>query len=130
MLTVEKIGGTSMSALNDVINNIIYFERSGDKLYNRVLVVSAFSGVTNILLEDKKTGKPGVYHRIVKGEDFHQPLQELVTRLKELNQKYADLGLDLAIANSFIEQHVASAQRYLENLAGILASGYVSREGI
>src|ERR1700754_2466012 len=130
MLTVEKIGGTSMSALQQVIDNIIYFGRTGEKLYNRVLVVSAFSGVTNLLLEDKKTGAPGVYHRIVKSENFHGPLNDLVTKLKSINQQYAELGLDLAIADAFIEQHVAKAQKYLENLANILASGYVSREGI
>src|SRR3984885_7662237 len=130
MLTVEKIGGTSMTALSDVIKNIILFERSGKQLYNRIFVVSAFSGVTNLLLEDKKTGAPGVYHRIVKSENFHGPLNELVTKLKSINQQYGDLGLDLAIADAFIEQHVAKAQKYLENLANILASGYVSREGI
>lgn len=130
MLTVEKIGGTSMSALNEVIENIVYFGRSGDELYNRVLVVSAFSGVTNLLLENKKTGEPGVYHRIVKGEDFQTPLQELVAKLKDINQQYASLGLDLAVADQFIEDHVAAARKYLENLANILASGYVSREGI
>ena len=128
MLTVEKIGGTSMSALQQVIDNIIYFGRTGEKLYNRVLVVSAFSGVTNLLLEDKKTGAPGVYHRIVKSENFHGPLNDLVTKLKSINQQYADLGLDLAIADAFIEQHVAKAQKYLENLANILASGYVRSE--
>lgn len=130
MLTVEKIGGTSMSALKEVIDNIVYFERSGDQLYNRVLVVSAFSGVTNLLLENKKTKEPGVYHRIVNSEDFHSPLKELVTKLKSINQQYVSLGLDLAVADAFIEQHVATAQKYLENLANILASGYVSREGI
>src|SRR5260221_361572 len=130
MLTVEKIGGTSMSALQEVIDNIIYFERSGDKLYNRVLVVSAFSGVTNLLLEDKKTGAPGVYHRIVKHENFHDPLKELVAKLKSINQQYAGLGLDLAVADAFIEQHVAEAQKYLDDPDNILASGYVSREGI
>jgi aspartate kinase len=130
MLTVEKIGGTSMSALNQVINNIIYFERSGAAFYNRVFVVSAFSGVTNILLEDKKTALPGVYHRIVNNENFHQPLTEVVSRLKQINQSYASLGLDIAIADAFIEGHVLKARAYLENLVNILASGYVSREGI
>lgn len=130
MLTVEKIGGTSMSALKEVIDNIVYFERSGDQLYNRVLVVSAFSGVTNLLLEDKKTGAPGVYHCIVNHEDFHAPLKDLVTKLKAINRQYAGLGLDLPVADAFIEEHVAAAQKYLENLANILASGYVSREGI
>ncbi|WP_207534178.1 aspartate kinase [Desertivirga arenae] len=130
MLTVEKIGGTSMSALSEVIDNIILYNRSGEELYNRVFVVSAFSGVTNLLLEDKKTAEPGVYHRLANNEDFHQPLQQLVVRLKEINQSYSHLGLDLAAANTFIESHVLTAQGYLENLANILASGYVSREGI
>ncbi|MGZ3873057.1 MAG: aspartate kinase [Mucilaginibacter sp.] len=130
MLTVEKIGGTSMTALKEVIDNIICYNRSGEQLYNRVLVVSAFSGVTNLLLEDKKTGYPGVYHRIARHENFHEPLNELVTRLKAINGQYTELGLDLAVADAFIEDHVKAAQTYLENLANILASGYVSREGI
>lgn len=130
MLTVEKIGGTSMSALKDVINNIILFERSGDQLYNRIFVVSAFSGVTDMLLENKKTGEPGVYHRIARHQDFHRPLKKLIVNLKAINKKYADLGLDLQVADQFIEKHVNEAQKYLENLANILASGYVSREGI
>ena len=57
MLTVEKIGGTSMSALKEVISNIILYERKNDELYNRVFVVSAFAGVTDLLLENKKTGR-------------------------------------------------------------------------
>lgn len=119
-----------MSALKDVINNIILFERTGNQLYNRIFVVSAFSGVTNILLENKKTGEPGVYHRIAKHQDFHRPLKKLITELKSINKKYVELGLDLAVADEFIEKHVTEAQKYLENLANILASGYVSREGI
>jgi len=130
MLTVEKIGGTSMSALHEVIDNIILFERSGKEIYNRVLVVSAFSGVTNLLLENKKTGEPGVYHRIAKYQDFHDSLHDLVVKLKEINTKYEALGLDLAVADAFIEKHIARAQTYLENLVNILASGYVSKEGI
>lgn len=130
MLTVEKIGGTSMSALKSVIENIILFERTGDQLYNRIFVVSAFSGVTDLLLENKKTGEPGVYHRIAKHQDFHKPLKNLIIKLKAINKKYAELGLDLAVADQFIENHVIEAQKYLENLANILASGYVSREGI
>jgi len=130
MLTVEKIGGTSMSALKDVVNNIILFERTGNQLYNRIFVVSAFSGVTDMLLENKKNGKPGVYHRIAKHQDFHRPLKKLIVDLKAINKQYASLGLDLAVADHFIEQHVNAALKYLENLANILASGYVSREGI
>lgn len=130
MLTVEKIGGTSMSALTEVLDNIIFYERSGEALYNRVFVVSAFSGVTNLLLENKKTKEPGVYHRIVNYEDFHGLLDELVAKLKAINKQYEPLGLDLAKANAFIEKHVKKAESYLENLVDVLASGYVSKEGI
>src|SRR5476651_376826 len=130
MLTVEKIGGTSMSALKDVINNIILFGRKDDELYNRIFVVSAFSGVTNLLLENKKTGEPGVYHRIAKYQEFHHALAELVVSLQTINKKYEGLGLDLALADQFIEERIRDAQHYLDNLANILASGYVSKEGI
>ena len=130
MLTVEKIGGTSMSALSEVLDNIIFFERSNENIYNRVFVVSAFSGVTNLLLENKKTKEPGVYHRIANYEDFHGLLDELVAKLKQINKQYETLGLNLAIADAFIEKHVAKAKSYLENLVDVLASGYVSKEGI
>jgi aspartate kinase len=130
MLTVEKIGGTSMTALGDVIKNIILFEREGQQLYNRIFVVSAFSGVTNMLLENKKTGEPGVYHKLANYQDFHKPLNELIVKLKAINKTYEHLGLELTTANQFIEKRIRDAQTYLENLANILASGYVSKEGI
>jgi aspartate kinase len=130
MLTVEKIGGTSMTALKDVIKNIILFNRSGKELYNRIFVVSAFSGVTNLLLENKKTGEPGVYHHLASFKDFHKPLNNLVIKLKEINKSYEELGLNIAEADQFIEKRIGDAQTYLENLANILTSGYVSNEGI
>ena len=130
MLTVEKIGGTSMTALNDVIKNIILFNRSGQQLYNRIFVVSAFSGVTNLLLENKKTGEPGVYHNLANFRDFHKPLKDLVVKLKQINKSYESLGLNIAEADKFIENRIKEAQTYLENLANILTSGYVSNEGI
>jgi len=130
MLTVEKIGGTSMTALKDVIKNIILFDRSEKQLYNRIFVVSAFSGVTNLLLENKKTGEPGVYHRLANYKDFHKPLNDLIIKLKQINKSYEKLGLNIAQADQFIENHIKHAQTYLENLANVLASGYVNNEGI
>jgi aspartate kinase len=130
MLTVEKIGGTSMTALGDVIKNIILFERSGDQLYNRIFVVSAFSGVTNLLLENKKTKAPGVYHRLATYKDFHKPLKELIVKLKQLNKNYEGLGLNVPAADAFIEQRLKDAQTYLENIANILASGYVNKDDV
>lgn len=126
MLTVEKIGGTSMSALKEVIENIIYHN---DQLTGRVFVVSAFSGVTNLLLENKKTKAPGVYHRLANGEDFRGALAEVTAFLKELNSKYEYLGLDVADADKVVEDMMAQAVVYLDSAVTMLASGYLN-EGI
>jgi aspartate kinase len=129
MLTVEKIGGTSMSALKDVIDNVIYYGRSGDKLYNRVFIVSAFSGVTNLLLENKKTKAPGVYHQFATGNDYHKALDAVRLHLKELNAYYAPLGLDMAYAGKETDGIINRVLTYLDSANTMLASGYLN-EGI
>lgn len=127
MLTVEKIGGTSMSALQDVIKNIVLF--NPDQVYGRVYVVSAFSGVTNILLENKKTKAPGVYKKLADGEDYATALLDVATQLKTLNAQYAPLGLDLQKADAFIDGEIEQVLRYLDSATTMLASGYLN-EGI
>lgn len=119
-----------MSALPDVLKNIVLYNRSGDDLYNRIFVVSAFSGVTDWLLENKKTGEPGVYRRIAKHKEFSGALHDVSEKLQEINKKYVSIGLDLAVADQFIETRIGEAQGFLGNLANILASGYVSNDAI
>ncbi|SEW37223.1 aspartate kinase [Chitinophaga arvensicola] len=129
MLTVEKIGGTSMSALKDVIDNIIYYGLSGDRLYNRVFIVSAFSGVTNLLLENKKTKAPGAYHQFATGNDYHKALESVRLHLKQLNTYYASLGLDVAQADEVTDGIINKVLTYLDSANTMLASGYLN-EGI
>ena len=59
--TVEKIGGTSMLRHEELLENVLIGSRKGDDLYNRIFVVSAYGGITDKLLEHKKTGEPGVH---------------------------------------------------------------------
>jgi len=130
VLTVEKIGGTSMTAFADVLSNIVFHNRQGAELYNRVFVVSAYANVTNWLLENKKTGAPGVYHRITQQQQFRVALQDVAVKLQELNEAYQPLGLNLAVADAFIQQRINQAQTYLESLTNVLASGYVNSTNI
>jgi len=95
MLTVEKIGGTSMSQFQDVLQNIIVGNRKSDQLYNRIFVVSAYNNVTNWLLEHKKTGEPGIYNKFLNGEDYSSALDSCCQRLLLINDGFADYGLDL-----------------------------------
>lgn len=119
-----------MSALGNVIDNIILFERGGSQRYNHIYVVSAFSGVTDMLLEGKKTGKPGVYHRIEKHHDFHELLENVLESLKSINKSQANLGLDVKAADEFIETRIHHSIKFLDNLVSILSSGYVDKSGM
>lgn len=126
MLTVEKIGGTSMSQFQDVMQNIIIGNRKGDELYNRIFVVSAYNNVTNWLLEHKSTGEPGIYNKFLNGEDYSSALDSFCQRLLLINDGFADFGLDLKEARDFIRFRIDQAKTLLYSLRKVLASGYVN----
>ncbi|MHB8773201.1 MAG: aspartate kinase [Syntrophales bacterium] len=130
MLTVEKIGGTSMSRFQDVLNNIIIGKRGRKDLFNRIFVVSAYNNVTNWLLEHKKTGEPGIYAQFAEQTDYHGPLEELVERLIEINGTFADIGLDLAAAEAYVRERISKTKITLDSLAHVLSSGYLDKQSI
>ncbi len=128
MISVEKIGGTSMSRFEDVLRNIML--RDQKHVYGRVYVVSAYSGVTNKLLEHKKTGEQGVYATFVAGGDFGSQLESLTGKLKATNKELAPLGLDLSRADGFLEKRMRELRAYLDSMRHVLASGYLRRENV
>lgn len=130
MLTVEKIGGTSMSQFQDVLQNIIKGKRTGNEFYHRIFVVSAYNNVTNWLLEHKKTGEPGVYSKFLKGEDYKGALDDLTQKLILINEGFEAIGLNLKEANDFIKFRVDQAKTMLSSLSKVLASGYVNANDI
>ena len=130
MLTVEKIGGTSMSQFQDVLQNIIKGNRTENEFYNRIFVVSAYNNVTNWLLEHKKTGEPGVYDKFLKGEDYKIALDELYDKLIEINKNFKNIGLNQAEAAEFIRFRIDQAKTMLHSLNNVLASGYVDMKDI
>jgi aspartate kinase len=128
MISVEKIGGTSMSRFDDVLRNIIL--RDPKRVYGRVYVVSAYAGVTNQLLEHKKTGEQGVYAKFASGGDYAGALDVLTGKLKGINAELAPLGLDLELANGFLEKRMKALKAYLESMRHVLASGYLRRDSV
>lgn len=127
-LTVEKIGGTSMSRFPEVLDNVIV--RSGRPKYGRIYVVSAYGGVTDRLLEHKKSRQPGVYAAFASGEDYASALLDVQRHFFELNAALGATGLNVAEANSFIAQRVEGVLGYLRSAADLMASGYLSRDEI
>lgn len=130
MLTVEKIGGTSMSAFHDVLLNIIIGKRKPSELYNRIFVVSAYNNVTNWLLEHKKSATPGIYVKFLNNEDYELALDELLLKLIAINRTMADIGLNQLVADAFITDRIAKAKKFLKGMGQVIASGYVDRQNI
>lgn len=114
-----------MSRFPEIINNIIL--RNEADVFGRVYVVSAYAGVTNELLEHKKTGKPGIYELFEQQKNYPQKMLLLRDRLFELNEGFVSAGLDLPAANDFIEDRIDQAINILRSMDNVLASGYVSR---
>jgi aspartate kinase len=128
MITVEKIGGTSMSKFDDVLRNIML--RDPKQVNGRVYIVSAYAGVTNELLEHKKSGVPGIYATFASGDDYHRPLEALLGKLKQINAGFAPLGLDVAVADDFLDRRMKELRAYLDSMRHVLASGYLRRDNV
>lgn len=123
-LRVEKIGGTTMSRFGEVLHNVILKKND---IYNRIYVVSAYSGVTNELLEHKKTGQPGIYQSFEQNEEYEPAMISLQDRLCELNRGFTGIGLDVAAADRFICERIAFAVNILKSMDNVISSGYVNR---
>ncbi len=114
-----------MSRFPEIIDNVIL--HNPDDIYGRVFVVSAYAGVTNALLEHKKTGKPGIYKLFEDQENYPIKMLELRDTLFAINKGFQSAGLDVEEANAFIENRIDLAINILRSIDNVLASGYVTR---
>ena len=119
-----------MSKFDECLNNIILGGRKDGEYYNRIFVVSAYTNVTNWLLEHKKSGEKGIYSRFENNEDYNAALDSLLEKLINLNRQFEAIGLDQSVADNFIKGRIEKAKNYLNSLAAVLASGYVNRQNI
>ncbi|OGQ93474.1 MAG: aspartate kinase [Desulfobacula sp. RIFOXYA12_FULL_46_16] len=124
-LSIEKIGGTSMSRFSEIVDNIILKDK--DHIYGRIYIVSAYAGVTNDLLEHKKTNQPGIYKLFEDQQNYPIKMIRLQESLYKLNETFSDIGLDVKEANDFIGDRIDQAINILRSMDNVLASGYVSR---
>lgn len=127
--TVEKIGGTSMSDPESVLGNIFIGERSGAELYNRIFVVSAYSGITDKLLEDKKTGEPGV-HALFAGSEsewaWGDAISEVSSDMRAINARVFGDNPDRHIADRFVRERIEGVRSCLIDLHRLCSYGHFS----
>jgi aspartate kinase len=123
--TVEKIGGTSMTQFGEVMRNIIIGNRKGRALYQRVFVVSAYGGITDLLLERKKTGEPGVFANFAAGDKaWRNSLEAVRARMLALNAGFADIGLDCKVADAFVNERIDGIRACLNDLIRLRSFGH------
>src|SRR6056297_1171544 len=120
-----------MAEFEVVLNNIIKKPEDVTFCYNRVFVVSAYAGVTDILLEDKKTKESGIYKMFIDDDNsYKDKLDELSNKLSEINKSLYKLGLDVKKADRFIKKRIEHTKRYLDSMEEILSSGYIKESNI
>ena len=96
-----------MTRFAEILQNVIIGHRSSAELYNRIFIVSAYGGVTNLLLENKKNGAPGVYGKFAKDDESWQDALETVrAEMIRLNRSFQNLGLDQDAADKFVNERL------------------------
>ncbi len=124
--SVEKIGGTSMAATATLFDNVLIAGQSGADLYNRIIVVSAYAGITDLLLENKKTGEPGVYGRFVadEGKDgWRDAMDGVRAAMHERNAAMFARPESRAEANAFVDARIDAVTACLDDLARLRSHG-------
>ena len=118
-----------MSDYPSVRDNIIFSSKKESSLYQRVFVVSAYAGITNQLLEHKKSGKPGIYalfSSAIEDRSWLQALAELKREMLKINgQLFSDAQV-LEQANEFISERLVEAEQCLNGLHNICLHGHFS----
>jgi aspartate kinase len=123
--SVEKIGGTSMAATATLFDNVLIGGRSGADLYNRIFVVSAYGGMTDLLLENKKTGAPGVHGRFVidDNDGWRNAMDDVRRAMHERNAAMFVRPESRAEADAFVDQRIAAVTACLDDLASLRSHG-------
>ncbi len=125
--TVEKIGGTCMSRASELVETLYVGKRKPKEIYNRIFVVSAFGGITNMLLEHKKTGSPGVYARFAsddRGAGWQDSLHETAEKMCAIHGDILTHSADRERADAFVRDRLEGARACLMDLQRLGSYGH------
>ncbi|MHA6326868.1 aspartate kinase [Roseivivax sp. CAU 1753] len=122
--TVEKIGGTSMSRLDELLMPLFQVDAP---VYRRMFVVSAFGGITDALLEHKKSGEPGVYAHFAENTEEHGwmgALAQVDKAMRAAHDALFDNAADRSDANDFVRDRIDGARNCLIDLHRLCSYGH------
>lgn len=129
--TVEKIGGTSMNDYVAVRDNIVQIHRDPETLYQRIFVVSAYGGITNLLLEHKKSKEPGVYALFANDDsdwEWSERLTDAAKAMREVNARMFEMPHSRKQADQFITERMEGIRSCLLDLQRVCSFGHFQIE--
>lgn len=125
--TVEKVGGTSMLDSQVLVDNVLIGTREGRDLYGRIFVVSAYAGITDRLLEHKRSGAPGVFAHFTDEDSewaWGDALSEVAERMLEVNAGiFSDDGQRIT-ADNFVRERIEGVRNCLIDLHRLCSYGH------
>ncbi|MCP5150756.1 MAG: aspartate kinase [Ectothiorhodospiraceae bacterium] len=124
--TVEKIGGTSIARTDVVLENVLLTRDAVKAPYGRIFVVSAYAGMTDRLLEDKKTGAPGVYALFAGARnkwEWSDALSEVAIAMQRKNAEVLGDSPEREEADAFVRERVEGVRNCLIDLHRLCAYG-------
>jgi len=125
--TVEKIGGTTISDRGVVLDNVLVGRRDTSNLYGRIFVVSAYAGITDALLENKRSGSPGVFSRFAGADsqwDWGDALSEAGVAMQTVNAELFGEHAHRRVADQFVRERIEGVRSCLVDLQRLSSYGH------
>jgi aspartate kinase len=125
--TVEKIGGTSISRADELLDTLFIDRQRRESPYNRIFVVSAFGGITDLLLENKKTGDSGVYRFFAAAQNsmkWSEALDRVAAAMAEHQNRLLSHAADRQEADEFLRERIEGARSCLIDLQRLSTYGH------
>ncbi|OEF24297.1 aspartate kinase [Vibrio rumoiensis 1S-45] len=115
-----------MSAFDAVLDNILLRPQNP---YNRMFVVSAYGGITDALLECKRTGKAGIYRLVENRDDaWTDAIEVLEQRMLLINENMFADPISRRRADNFIKDRIAQATNCINNIMETCQYGQFSMQ--
>lgn len=118
-----------MSDPDAVLRNVFIGDRRGPELYKRIFVVSAYSGITDKLLEAKKSGEPGVHALFASTESewaWGDAISEVSSDMRAINARIFGGHPDRQVADRFVRERIEGVRTCLLDLHRLCSYGHFS----
>jgi aspartate kinase len=129
--SVEKIGGTSISSTETVLRNVFLRPDRDCGSYNRIFLVSAYAGITDKLLDNKKTGEPGIYALFAGNESewsWTEEISKVADEMRRINEDIFGDRSDRDSADQFILERIEGVRSCLLDIQRLCSYGHFRLE--